>query len=103
MQITAWIKQNKLASLLLIIIGLYILRNIFDGMSGILPTRMYQKSSSYEMGAPAADSGSIANILPRLGGGADYLPNNPAPPSSGRQKPDGGTKLLPFSCRQKRI
>lgn len=84
--LAAWIKQNKLSSFLLLILGFFALRGLLLSAEGVsLSTPMYQKSASFEMGAPAA-SRSISNIVAPGGGRADYYPSNPAPPTDAKTR-----------------
>jgi hypothetical protein len=82
MRIISWVKSNKLSSILILIIGFFIVKN---GLSSLFGRSSYQMmpSSSYDYATESMGS-SVSNMklsLPRGGGGSDYYPGNPAPPA----------------------
>jgi len=83
MGIIGWIKRNKLASLLLLIIGFYLFKNFLNGFYGI--SRLGFSSPSYNYAQESMGISAPANMkmaFPGIGGGGSYYPNSPAPPTT---------------------
>lgn len=75
-----WIKRNKLATLLLLVIGFLFLKNGLSGLSGSSLMRI--SSPQYSESGISAPS-NLKMSLPIGGGGSsNYYPNNPAPPTT---------------------
>jgi hypothetical protein len=67
MRIIPWIKNNKLASILLVLLGLFILKNGFSSLFGVNSLSM-SRSASYEYAGDSVQAPSAMKSISSIGG-----------------------------------